>query len=73
MAELWKESWKVWFPGGKNDPGLILISVQSSAGEYWDNSGFSGIKYLIQAGKAYLTGTRPDVSNDKEIHAKVTL
>lgn len=73
VAELWKESWKVWFPGGKDDPSLVLIRIQGDMGEYWDNSGTSGIKYLIEAGKAYLSGTRPDVANDSKIHAKVTL
>ena len=59
VAELWNETWKVWFPGGKTDPTLILIKVQGDAGEYWDNSGTSGIEYLIEAGKAYLSGEKP--------------
>jgi general stress protein 26 len=73
VSQLWKESWKVWFPGGKDDPSLVLIRIQGDAGEYWDNSGTSGIKYLIEAGKAYLTGTRPHVENDPKIHGKVAL
>ncbi len=73
IAELWKESWKVWFPGGKDDPALVLLKVHGDKGEYWDNSGLSGIKYLIEAGKAYLSGTRPDVEGDPKIHAKVKL
>lgn len=73
VAQLWKESWKVWFPGGKDDPSLVLIRIQGDTGEYWDNSGTSGIKYLIEAGKAYLTGTRPHVENDPKIHGKVAL
>jgi len=73
VATLWNESWKVWFPGGKDDPSLVLLRVQGDTGEYWDNSGSSGIKYLIEAGKAYLSGTRPDVDGDPQIHAKVNL
>lgn len=73
IAELWNEAWKVWFPGGKNDPGLVLIKVHGETGEYWDNSGTSGIKYLIEAGKAYLTGKKPDVADDPTIHGKVDL
>lgn len=73
IAELWQESWKVWFPGGKDDPSLVLIKVQGDCGEYWDNGGFGGIKYLIEAGKAYFKGTRPDVANDQRIHGKVNL
>ena len=73
VAELWNEAWKVWFPGGKDDPQLVLLRVQGDTGEYWDNSGLSGIKYLFEAGKAYLSGQRPDVDDDPKIHGKVRL
>jgi general stress protein 26 len=73
IEELWKESWTTWFPGGKNDPTLVLLRVDPESGEYWDNSGASGVKYLIEAGKAYLTGTKPDVEGDPQIHGKVNL
>lgn len=73
IAELWNEAWKVWFPGGKDDPTIVLLRVRGDSGEYWDNSGTSGIKYLLEAGRAYLSGTRPDVANDPKIHGKVDL
>jgi hypothetical protein len=31
----------------------------------------SGIKYAIEAGKAYLSGTKPDVAGDPKVHEKV--
>jgi general stress protein 26 len=73
VAELWNELWRVWFPGGQDDPSLILIKVQGDTGEYWDNSGSSGITYLIEAGKAYLSGTKPDVAGDPKVHGKVAV
>ena len=73
IAELWDESWKIWFPAGKDDPTLTLLRIRGETGEYWDNSGFNGIKYLLEAGKAYLTGTRPDVDGDPKIHGKIVL
>ncbi len=73
VARLWKIEWKAWFPGGKDDPDLVLLRFNADTGEYWDNSGTSGIKYLIEAGKALLTGTRPEVGDDPKVHAKVTL
>ena len=73
VAKLWKEPWKVWFPGGKEDPNLLLLRIKGEIGEYWDNSGLRGIKYLFEAGKAYLTGSRPDVADDSKIHGKVSL
>ena len=73
VARLWKVEWQVWFPGGQDDPNLVLLRVDGDAGEYWDNSGTSGVKYLVEAGKALLTGTRPNVDGDPKIHGKVEL
>ncbi len=73
LDEVWNDSWKVWFPGGKDDPGLLLVKVTGDIGEYWDNSGTSGLSYLIKAGKAYFSGQQPDVANDPKIHGKVSL
>ena len=73
VAELWRETFRVWFPGGKDDPSLILLKITGDVGEYWDNSGTSGIKYLIEAGRAYLSGTRPQLEDDPKVHAKVKL
>lgn len=71
IEELWNEAWKVWFPEGKNDPSLILIHVAATEGEYWDNSGISGLKYMFEAGKAYLAGERPEIGDD--MNQKVAL
>jgi general stress protein 26 len=73
VAKLWKPEWKVWFPGGQDDPNLVLLCVEGNIGEYWDNGGVSGIKYLIEAGKALVSGTRPNVDDDPKVHAKVAL
>jgi general stress protein 26 len=72
VAEVWNEGWRVWFPGGKDDPSLVLVKVQGDEGEYWDNSGTSEIKHLIAAGKAYLSGTKPrDVEGHTKVYGKV--
>ncbi|MFO0954215.1 MAG: pyridoxamine 5'-phosphate oxidase family protein [Isosphaeraceae bacterium] len=73
LKRLWKAEWKVWFPGGADDPSLLLLRVDGSEGEYWDNGGAGGVKYLVEAGKALLTGTRPHVGDDPKVHAKVGL
>ena len=73
VARLWKLEWQIWFPGGKDDPNLVLLRVDGHAGEYWDNSGANGIKYLFEAGKALLTGTRPNVDSDPKVHSKVNV
>lgn len=57
---LWKESWKVWFPKGKEDPSIALIKVNVEDAEFWDNAGGKGIRYVFEAAKALLSGERPD-------------
>ena len=69
IAELWHEDWRVWFPGGKTDPNLVLLRVDPKAAEYWDNSGSNGVKYLFEGLKAYLQGTRPETDGGQ--NAKV--
>lgn len=67
VAELWSESFRIWFPDGKEDPNIVLIAVQPTRAEYWDNSGLQGIQYLWDAAAAYLTGTTPK-SREGEQH-----
>ena len=71
ISELWKKEWQAWFPKGKDDPAIRLIHVVPSRGEYWDNSGFQGLKYRFEAGKAYLQGEK--ASTGEDIHADVSL
>lgn len=72
VAELWQESWKVWFPKGKDDPDITLLEFDAAEGEYWDNAGVKGIEFVIRATKAYLGGEKLESSGDKQ-HAKVPL
>ncbi len=71
VQSMWKEPWKVWFPGGPDDPEVTLIKVTPQRGEYWDNAGTEGLKYLVKAGVAYLSGDRPELGDD--VNAKVSL
>ncbi|MCD0462815.1 pyridoxamine 5'-phosphate oxidase family protein [Roseiconus lacunae] len=71
VDDLWNEAFKVWFPEGKSDPSIILLRIDPARGEYWDNSGLQGIKYLVKAGKAYWQGERP--TPDASINAAVTM
>lgn len=66
IDRLWSESWKVWFPQGKNDPALCLVAVDPTEAEYWDSSGATGLRYLFEAAKALATGTRPEGNDDRQ-------
>jgi general stress protein 26 len=71
IERLWSPAWKVWFPEGKSDPSIRLIRFATDNGEYWDNAGGKGIKYMWRAVSAVATGSTPRTDADQ--HAKVTL
>jgi general stress protein 26 len=68
---MWKESWNVWFPKGKDDPELCLIEIDPHEAEYWDQSGGKGLRYLFDAAKGYVDGRTP--GTDDTQNAKVHL
>ena len=75
IHELWKESFRVWFKG-KDDPNIVLIRVNPTEAEYWDNSGAQGVKFALKFAAAYLTGqsmSRQGEDQDVNEHAKVRL
>jgi general stress protein 26 len=71
LDRLWKEPWKVWFPQGKDDPSVALLKFDAERGEYWDNSGAEGLKYVFSAAKAYVSGETP--KTDEKQHGRVRL
>ena len=73
VDQLWSESWKVWFPKGKDDPSLCILAVDPVEAAYWDMSGTAGIKYVFEMAKAYVTGKRPPSDNDQRHTARVKL
>lgn len=74
VRALWKEAWKVWFPEGKEDPNIVLMRVRPEIGEYWDNRGTQGVRYLFEAARALLNGQSADERvDDPKQHAKVAM
>ena len=65
INQLWEESWEVWFPEGKEDPRIALIEVTAEHGEYWDQSGTEGLKFLYETAKAYISGGTPDMNREQ--------
>jgi general stress protein 26 len=47
IDRLWSEAWRAWFSGGKDDPSLCILKIEAREGEYWDNSGVKGVRYLF--------------------------
>jgi general stress protein 26 len=72
VDRLYKEDWKIWFPQGKTDPSIRCFKFNAQHGEYWDNAGAQGLKFVFEAAKAYVKGERPK-EDDLKQHAKVEL
>jgi general stress protein 26 len=72
VRELWKKPYQVWFPGGAEDPEIVLIGVNLTGAEYWDQRGLNRLEYLFQATKAYVKGEKPHLAGEEQ-HAKTSL
>lgn len=59
IDQLWKESWRSWFPAGRDDPDLVILEVFPIEAEAWDRSGARGVRYLFEAAKSLVRGERP--------------
>ena len=73
IERLWRPSWKVWFPQGKDDPSLCLLRVDPTEAAYWDLTGTTGIRYAFQMAKAYVKGGRPPTDDDERHTARLKL
>jgi general stress protein 26 len=69
IGRLWSEAWRVWFPGGKDDPSICLIRVNVHQAEYWDRGGAKGLAFVFRALAAVAQGRTPKVG--KDMNAKV--
>jgi general stress protein 26 len=72
VEQFWKEAYRVWFPGGPDDPNVAIIGVRPIDAEYWDNRGTNKLRYMFEAAKAYAKGQTPDVS-EPEQHGKTRM
>lgn len=69
---LWSESMRPWFPGGPEDPLLVLVRVIADHAEYWDQTGMRGVRYLFEAARAVVQGRRYD-QDSPDRHATIHL
>lgn len=74
IRALWTDAWKVWFPLGSEDPNIVLMRMRPEIGEYWDNRGAQGVRYLFEAARALLDGQSAEERvNDPMQHAKARM
>jgi general stress protein 26 len=67
--QLWSVMVKAWFPGGIDDPNLVLLRIDVHAAEYWDVAESKAVQ-LFKLTHAIVSGERPRHMGE---HANVTL
>jgi general stress protein 26 len=72
VRDLWQDAFSVWFPRGKDDLDIEVISIRPEYGEFWDTTGGHRAKYFWEAAKSYVTGSTPD-PDDLGQHGRVRL
>jgi len=72
LRKLWSDSVRGWFRD-QSDPNLVLLRIQPTWGEYWDNSGPEAIRYAARAARESDVGAPLPEPADVEAHAKIRL
>jgi general stress protein 26 len=73
IERVWKDSFKTWFDKGKGDPNIVLIRLNPTEAEYWDNTGAKGLRFAFEYASAYVQGKTLKGPGDVEQHGKVQL
>jgi hypothetical protein len=61
---------QVWWPGGPEDPNLLVMKVQPERAEMWDGPASSAAATLEFA-KARLTGIKPDLGENRKVTVEI--
>ncbi|NIM43646.1 MAG: pyridoxamine 5'-phosphate oxidase family protein [Hydrogenophaga sp.] len=63
---LWNKAADAWFPGGPEDPDLVLVAVDIEHAHYWDVKENKLTQLMVMA-KAALTGEPPRLGESGEV------
>jgi general stress protein 26 len=66
IDELWKPEFKMWFPGGKDDPKIALLKINLEKAEYWDSPS-STVGYAMSFIKSLVTGAEAEFGENKKL------
>jgi len=61
IDQLWQDSWKPWFDGGKADPSIAILVVTPNEGTYWNGGLGHGLSYLYRMVKARVSGEEMEI------------
>lgn len=61
IDQLWQDSWKPYFEGGKADPAIAILVITPYEGTYWAGGFAHGLSYLYRMIKARVTGDEIEI------------
>jgi len=73
INEIWTESWRLYFPQGKNDSDLRIIRMHPIKGEFWDYSASTVLQFLFKASRDAAKGKSTNDSESVGAHKEVDL
>jgi len=67
---LWNKEQQVWWPGGPQDPNLLVMKVEPERAEMWDGPASSAVA-AFEFAKARLTGTKPNLGENRKVAVEI--
>ena len=68
--ELWNQEQQVWWPGGPEDPNLLVIRVELALAEMWDGPA-SSAEANYEFAKARTTGKKPNLGEKRKVAVRM--
>jgi general stress protein 26 len=63
---IWKGTDTVWWPGGPDDPNVLVLRVTPTIAELWDGPSSRAV-VAFEFAKARLTGRRPNLGENRKV------
>jgi general stress protein 26 len=67
---LWNQQQQAWWPGGPEDPNVLVMRVELKRAEMWDGPASSAVA-AFEFTKARLTGTKPNLGEKRKISVEL--
>ena len=67
---LWNEEQQVWWPGGPEDPNLLVMKIEPERAEMWDGPASSAVA-AFEFARARLTGTQPNLGEKRKVTVEI--
>ncbi|HZP76875.1 MAG TPA: pyridoxamine 5'-phosphate oxidase family protein [Pseudolabrys sp.] len=66
LAQIWKKTDTVWWPGGPDDPNARVLRVELLTAELWDGPA-SKAAAAYEFAKARMTGDKPNLGENRKV------